>query len=407
MKMGAATEKRIRISGIILMPKKQYGLAFAKIIINIANALEISNIAILEVVILLVSKVLINYRYKNSISGFMHLPKRFRFNIVSLLTCFVFFGSHVIEAKQIYNPDTIRTGIFVKSLFNFNSTDFSYDVDCWVWFKGKKRFIVPEKEVEIANAKSFVFSAQSYDTVKDETGVVWYWTSFNCKATIIQNWDLRHFPFDKQVLKVVIESSDLDMRELIFVQDNIHNKIFDNNLDHLGWRRVGRETALTSAHRYSTTFGDPSLSESRSLYPNIAFNINLARNSFGLFFKLFMGCYVAFFVTVLVFFIRPIHVDPRFGLSIGALFAAVGNMYVVDANVPDSLSFGLIDQIHIVTFFYILLSMMISIRSLQLFESKRINNQIQLDKISLYLFLSTYIIINFILIGIANEWWSK
>ena len=38
--MGAAVEKIMRIPGIILTPIKQYGLAFAKIIINIANALK-------------------------------------------------------------------------------------------------------------------------------------------------------------------------------------------------------------------------------------------------------------------------------------------------------------------------------------------------------------------------------
>jgi hypothetical protein len=337
----------------------------------------------------------------------MHSLKQFRFNIVSFLLCCIFCWGQECRAQQSYRIDTIRTGIFVKSLFNFNSTDFSYDVDCWIWLKSKKRCIIPENEIEIANAKSFVFSAQGYDTVMDKSGEVWYWTSLNCKATIIQNWDLRHFPFDRQVLKVVIESTNLDSRELTFVQDNINNRIFDENLDHLGWRRIGREIVVTSAHNYLTNFGDPSLLESKSCYPNIAFNINLARNSLGLFFKLFMGCYVAFFVTVLVFFIKPIHVDPRFGLSIGALFAAVGNMYVVDSNVPDSLSFGLIDQIHVVTFFYILLSMIISIRSLHLFEMKRINQQIRLDRISLYLFMSTYFIINFILIGNANVWWSN
>ena len=40
MNMGAAVEKIMRIPGIILTPIKQYGLAFAKIIINIANALK-------------------------------------------------------------------------------------------------------------------------------------------------------------------------------------------------------------------------------------------------------------------------------------------------------------------------------------------------------------------------------
>ena len=60
----------------------------------------------------------------------MHSLKQLRFNTGLFLMCFIFLGSQEVGAKQIFGPDTIRTGIFVKSLFNFNSTDFSYDVDC-------------------------------------------------------------------------------------------------------------------------------------------------------------------------------------------------------------------------------------------------------------------------------------
>ena len=35
-------------------------------------------------------------------------------------------------------PDTVRTGIYLKPLFDFNSSAFSYDVDLWMWFSYKK-----------------------------------------------------------------------------------------------------------------------------------------------------------------------------------------------------------------------------------------------------------------------------
>lgn len=117
--------------------------------------------------------------------------------------------------------------------------------------------------------------------------------------------------------------------------------------------------------------------------------------------KLFTGCYVAFFVSFLVFFIKPIHVDPRFGLSIGGLFAAVGNKYVVDSNIPESISLTLVDKIHNITFLYILAALTLSIISLKLYEKNKLLLSKRFDKNSAITVFFSYLMINVFLIYIA------
>jgi len=148
---------------------------------------------------------------------------------------------------------------------------------------------------------------------------------------------------------------------------------------------------------YKSDFGDPSLN-GVSDYSKVVYVIYLSRNSLSLFFKLFTGCYVAFLVAFLVFFIKPDYVDPRFGLSIGGLFAAVGNKYVVDSNIPESISFTLVDKIHDITFIFILLTILCSIISLKIFDSKISNKYKVFDKISALIIFLSYLIVNIIMI---------
>lgn len=63
------------------------------------------------------------------------------------------------------------------------------------------------------------------------------------------------------------------------------------------------------------------------------------------------------------------------------LFAAVGNKYVVDSNMPESIQFTLVDKIHDITFVYILITILCSIISLKLYESKTPLNQKRFDKV--------------------------
>jgi hypothetical protein len=44
-----------------------------------------------------------------------------------------------------------------------------------------------------------------------------------------------------------------------------------------------------------------------------------------------------------VFISHPDGIDSRFGLSVGSLFAVIGNKYIIDSSLPESTSFTLVD----------------------------------------------------------------
>jgi hypothetical protein len=55
-----------------------------------------------------------------------------------------------------------------------------------------------------------------------------------------------------------------------------------------------------------------------------------------------------------VFIFMLMGIDSRFGLSVGSLFAVIGNKYIIDSALPESSSFTLVDLLHGITLFFIL-----------------------------------------------------
>ena len=118
-------------------------------------------------------------------------------------------------------------------------------------------------------------------------------------------------------------------------------------------------------------------------------------------FKLITGLLVAFIISCCVFFIKPVNTDPRFGLSVGGLFAAIGNKYIVESKVPATNQITLLDNIHNLTFVYILLITILSVISLQIYEkktqaSKKLSRS--LDRISFITIMSSYFLFLYLLI---------
>jgi len=84
---------------------------------------------------------------------------------------------------------------------------------------------------------------------------------------------------------------------------------------------------------------------------------------------MFQAMVVAVGVALLACFIKPTHVDPRFGLGVGALFAAVANSYLVGAEMPEGGEFSLADVINLLGIVTILITLTESTISLHLYES--------------------------------------
>ncbi len=296
----------------------------------------------------------------------------------------------VEQAEEEEKIDTVKVGVYITSLFDLSLPENSFSVDFWIWFDFQNDGLNPLESMEIANSKEVT---EELRTTEKKGGT--NWSTQKCKATIKKQWDIANFPFDKQHLEIVIEEAISDHEGMIYVADK-ENSLMDEKITIDGWhiKNFNIKDGITT---YKTTYGDPLLKGSSS-YPNILLSVDLERDGTGLFFKLFIGVYIAFAISILVFFIDPIDVDPRFGLSVGSLFAAVGNKYIVDSILPETITFTLVDKVHLLTFFFIFLSLIVSVKSLYWYKHDKAHVALRIDRIAFWVSLFAYIIINFILV---------
>jgi hypothetical protein len=289
--------------------------------------------------------------------------------------------------------DTCYTGLYVKNMYDLHPEEYAFTADFWIWFNYKSKDFDPLKNVEIINAKQVSFSDLYYTSAEQKMLLA----SESGKVTFIHDWKLKNYPFDHQVLQIQLEAG-LDTTKMILKTLPNNFKLY-KGLNMPGWS-LRSFKAKTGIVTYDSDFGERRL-KGRSSFSRITYEIEIYRNSWGLFFKLLIGLYISFFVAFLVFFVPPMR-DQRFGLSIGGLFAAVGNKYVMDNNIPSTISFSFIDQIHDLTFMFILATLVLSVISLKIAEKDKVTEAKKFDNSCAKIVLFMYLTINIILICKAN-----
>jgi len=309
-----------------------------------------------------------------------------RLTIVFVFLCFY----APIQAQ----PDTVKIGAFVNDIYDINLAEKSFSAQFWVWFNYRDSLLNPLETLEVPNAKEVDYSLEFSE---EQNGL--QWSGKKVTAVLKKDWDIRRFPFDEQRLTIELEESDKDIESMIYVADSLNTRL-DEHLIISNWH-IERFEITSGGKKYATTYGDPTLSDS-SAYPHASLTLFITRKSWGLFFSLFTGMYVAFFISTLVFFIDPTDVDPRFGLTVGGLFASVGNKYIVDSILPQSTTFTLVDKLHILTYLSMLLCIIFSVISLRTWKNGNPKKSARFDRRAYLLITSLYILINILLIYSAS-----
>jgi hypothetical protein len=291
--------------------------------------------------------------------------KRFGLLVIVLL-------SYISSGAQ--TPDTVKVGVYVISIHDINFHDKEYTIRFWLWFVYKPnpnfdfttQLDIPNaKEIDPVEPEEIITS-----TVKGKT-----WVQLKMKCIMKENWKVHDFPFDKQRLHIHVENMVNDITKLVFVADpdSKYNKAEATD----GWR-IGEFIVSSDTNRYDSGFGDPEGHKSQT-YSNFKVEMGLERNTLGLFMKIFIGMYIAFLISLISFFSSPWETDPRFGLPVGGLFAAVGNKYIIDSLLPESSQFTLVDTLHSLTFFGILSVLVVSAIAMKYYDHDNKVKCLQVD----------------------------
>src|SRR5258708_4071157 len=291
-------------------------------------------------------------------------------------------------------PDTVKVGAYVMSVHDINFHDKEYTARFWLWFLYKNKEFDFVKQLDITNAKSIDEPQLLQDSLEHEQ-----WSMLKMKCIMKENWNVLDFPFDKQHLKIHIENSLFDKNSLVFKADESGSK-YDPEGTLAGWN-IKNFRVNVDEKTYETGFGDYRPGKDHQVFSAFNIEMDIERNAWGLFLKIFIGMYISFLIAMVGFAPNPWEVEPRFGLPVGGLFAAVGNKYIIDSILPESASFTLVDTLHSITFFSIFAILVVSAICLKLCDKEKTEECLRVNKIGSRAVGIIYLLTNIILVTLA------
>lgn len=312
------------------------------------------------------------------------MKKNLLFAIVFLFSLFFINNSSRAQDEE---RDTVSIGIYITSIHNIDFREKEYTVNFWLWVKYRNRDFDFYNNLEVPQAKEVT---KSFVTV-DSSGEKMY-MQMKLQCVMKDSWKITNFPFDYQTMRLSIENSQFDSRSLIFAADTIGYN-FDPRFTLRGWT-IDSCNISTGIKAYETAFGDDELATPHTEYSTFRVRLGIKRDAGGLFWKMFLGMYIAFLIAYICFYIHADGMDSRFGLSVGSLFAVVGNKYIIDSSLPESTSFTLVDTLHGLTLFSIFIVITATAYSLKLVKQNKHKEADRFDMIVAQLLLLVYIILN-------------
>lgn len=303
-------------------------------------------------------------------------------------------GNSATATEEPKLPTPVYVGTYINRIFDVNLRESRFSADFYLWFRWQGDSIKPHETFQMVGGKV----DEKTEVQRKQVGTTNY-ASVRLVSTISKYFDVVDFPLDEQHLKITIEEVIHDGQQMQYFLDGTNSSI-SPTLRFPGWTIVRpRCKAEVTNEIGRSTYGDPTLTEgSKTTRPRFRYEIVAARPGYGLFWKMFTGLFIATLLAFLGFFIRVNDVDPRFGLGIGAMFAAVGSQYITSSLLPDTHEIALADRLHILGFLTIFVTLALSTWSLSVYEAGREDESRRIDRTSFWSLFPIWILLNVLIV---------
>jgi len=300
--------------------------------------------------------------------------------IASTLMFFLLTASNFVYAVQEkVEPEKIKLGAFVTSLYNINADKGIFSADFWVWTLSSKQAnykINDSLEINYSSSEfPRIFSNQNTEILNKKTVL----QQKKIQGVFLHDFNLEKFPFDTQNLQISFEDGLLNSSLLEYESDNTSG--FDKAISIDGWK-IKSVNLRKDLKTYDSNFGNFT-APSKESYSRAVLDILIERNAPFIFFKLIMGLFLAVFVALCSCFMPTISEDifsGRMGLLGGTLLAAVVNQQFADAKQGDTTAVTLIDMLHMLGMITIMILLIITSISRFLSQKESTSfNSVKLD----------------------------
>lgn len=238
------------------------------------------------------------------------------------------------DAPAPDGPTQVVVGAYINDIQQLDFKANNYAVDLYVWFRWKGPELEPSKSMEFMNryAADDKLREALYDKPEAMPDGSLY-AIIRYQGRFASKFELANYPFDTQVLSVVLEDAVSGTDKLVYVPDG-EEGVTVNPVFTLAGFSIGKPTMDITSHTYPTNFGDVSQPNPET-YSRIALSIPVARPIAAMSIKTFVPILLIVACGALVFFVRPRYVEGRIGLGITALLTLVALQLTAGASLPD------------------------------------------------------------------------
>jgi len=261
-------------------------------------------------------------------------------------------------------PTEVKVGLYMVDIYDLSIKDESFVADFYLWLTWKGN-LNPEN-FEFMNGE---LQAKDNPEVIKKNGL--NYICWRCRGKFRSPLDFRNYPRDQQILRLQIEDSFHDKDELFYSFEE-NSKLEPYPISIRGFQMRQPQKYEITTHEYKTNYGNPFRAPGENAkYSQLNIIIPIEHTGTKLIFiKLFLPVFLSVLIALLTFLIEPVDLDPRFGVGVAAIFGAVSSMLVANSSIPETPYFSLSDQIHLISLFFIFISIFVSCIVLKVYKAK-------------------------------------
>ena len=305
-----------------------------------------------------------------------------KYFLILFLILFLFLFVLKANFEQKKPIDTINIGYYIDDIYDINYVKGTYRITLFAWVTSTTIKYNFNEFLDIHHAIDKKFDLIILDSSNTINGRKLYWSEARFNLEILQKFDIRKFPFDKQNIILGLEFTYNDPK-LLKINLSKKSSIVPNSIPS-DWKILSSNFTLEPVH-YNTNFGDQSVESFDFNVLNI--NYSFGRESVTLFVKLFTALFISFLIACTSIFLPNIQQDSKISMIIGGLFGSITNKYITDSLLPINNTWNLSDKIHILTIVYLLLLSIYSIYE----QRKKLKDNLKQDVFVFLLITLSYI----------------
>jgi hypothetical protein len=293
-------------------------------------------------------------------------------------------------------PQTCRVGVNIEELYDLDPARDTFGAVLWLWTLCPGPQPAPLETIALPTASSLDLG----ELRGGPAGDAGYYQYRRVQGAFRHDWDMSHYPFDRQRLVIPIDDTEFGSAVVLFEPDVDSSFLTEAIRSSLEEWDVSELTVEAHVEDDPSTYGLPAAQPEG--YARLQASVVLERVHLLTFLKLTAGVFAAALIALLTLFMDSRDrgaFNARLGVLAGVLFGVLLSMRAADAFIGDASRLTLVSNIHLVA-----LALIVAVASISLIERQRVEHGRRVrypDWPAIVATTTVYVLVNLVLVADA------